>query len=235
MANNQFTAITFTSSGYIDISYNLIMSIKRNNVPINLKLYCLDIESFKFFEEKNEETFLLEDESSFSYKLMKQNDSDFGELMLKKFFIIHKNLLEDTNVLYVDGDIVLKKDFTKYFESLLLKNDIVFQNDKRPSKPNQINVCAGFMLIKSNKKMIKFFDPEKIPIKKIVNYKTHDQTHLNKSLAKFKYTILPLQHFPNGPYFYENYNKIDPFMVHFNYILGEDKISRMKELNEWYL
>ena len=46
------------------------------------------------------------------------------------------------------------------------------------------------MLIKSNKKMIKFFDPNKIPIEKIVNYKTHDQTYLNKNLAKFKYEIL---------------------------------------------
>ena len=44
-----------------------------------------------------------------------------------------------------------------------------------------------------------------------------------------------MKHFPNGPYFYQNYNKIDPFIIHFNYILGEDKISRMKELNEWYL
>ena len=235
MIDNNFIAVSFTSSGYIDITYNLILSIKKNNVPINLKLYCLDIESFNFFQEINQETIFIDNEKSFSSSLMKQSDSNFGELMLKKFYIIHKNLQQDSNVLYIDGDIVLKKDFTNYFHSLLTKNDIVFQNDKRPSKPNQINVCAGFMLIKSNKKMIKFFDPNKIPIEKIVNYKTHDQTFLNKNLAKFKYEILPMKHFPNGPYFYQNYNKIDPFIIHFNYILGEDKISRMKELNEWYL
>ena len=235
MEDNNFTTVSFTSAGYIELSYNLILSIRKNNLPLKLKLYCLDRESFEFFNKVHENTIFLENEDNFSNDLMKQSDSNFGELMLKKFFIIHKNLSESNNVLYVDGDIVLRKDFIKYFQSLLSNNDIIFQNDKRPSKPNQINVCAGFMLIKSNKKMIKFFDPEKIPINKIINYKTHDQTHLNKNLAKFKYFILPMKHFPNGPFFYENYNEIDPYIVHFNYILGKDKISRMKELNEWYL
>ena len=36
-----------------------------------------------------------------------------------------------------------------------MKNlDILFQNDKNPKKPNQENLCAGFMFIKSNKKTI---------------------------------------------------------------------------------
>ena len=94
---------------------------------------------------------------------MKQSDSNFGELMLKNFTLFIK-FIEDI-MFYIDGDIVLKR-FTNYFHSLLTKNDIVFQNDKRPSKPNQINVCAGFMLIKSNKKMIKFLIPIKFLLKK---------------------------------------------------------------------
>ena len=47
--------------------------------------------------------------------------------MLKKFYIIHKNLQQDSNVLYIDGDIVLKKDFTNYFHSLLTKMILFFK------------------------------------------------------------------------------------------------------------
>ena len=112
--------------------------------------------------------------------------------------------------------------------------DIVFQDDKRPSKPNQINLCAGFMLIKSNKKMLKFFNPENIPTDLFDKYKTHDQTYINKSKSKFNYNILSLESFPNGPKFYENHKSLDPSIIHFNYVRGDEKISLMKKYNEWY-
>ena len=234
MNKKGFKAVTFTSSGYVDLTENLIQSINKNSVDIELFVYTLDDDSYAYFLNKDVKVENIKSEEVFSKELMKQSDSNFGELMMKKFYIIHKNLASGENVLYVDGDIVIKKDFTSYFIKLLEKYEIIFQNDKRPSKPNLINVCAGFMLIKSNKKMINFFDPQKIP-KKVVNYKTHDQTYLNKSLNRFKYKILPLDSFPNGPFFYSNYPNIDPSIVHFNFIIGEDKIGKMKELNEWYI
>ena len=43
-----------------------------------------------------------------------------------------------------------------YLLSKSKNKDIVFQNDKRPSKPNLINMCAGFMFIKSSKKRKNF-------------------------------------------------------------------------------
>ena len=234
MDKKSFKTVTFTSSGYIDLTENLLQSIRQNNVNLDLIVYALDKEAENHFLKKDVKVEYIKSDEAISKELMKQSDSDFGELMLKKFYIIHKNLITNENVLYVDGDIVIKKDFNDYFINLMEKYEIIFQNDKRPSKPNLINVCAGFMLIKSNNKIIKFFDPNKVP-KKVINYKTHDQTHLNKSLNKFKYKILPLDSFPNGPFFYSNYSNIDPYIIHFNFIIGEDKISKMKELNEWYI
>ena len=58
---------------------------------------------------------------------------------------------------------------------------------------------------------------------------------INRNLAKFNYSLLPLEKFPNGPYFYENYQTLKPNIIHFNYVLGEKKIELMKKYNEWYL
>jgi hypothetical protein len=47
--------------------------------------------------------------------------------------------------------------------------------------------------------------------------------------------MLPLDAFPNGPHFYTNHENLDPYIVHFNYLLGEKKEDSMKTYKEWYL
>ena len=81
--------------------------------------------------------------------------------MIQKLKVIHSSLLDNDYVLYIDGDIVIKKNIQNYLLNKIQNKDVIFQNDKRPSKPNLINVCAGFMMIKSNKKMIKFLTLKK--------------------------------------------------------------------------
>ena len=229
-----FQAITFTTFSYKDYTKNLLSSIDQNNVNLDLKVYVLDRDSEEYFKKIHNNTVFLDSDENFS-EFMDQKDSRFGELMIKKFDCIHRSLLENKNVLYIDGDIVIKKDIKQYLLNNMKNLDILFQNDKNPKKPNQENLCAGFMLIKSNKKTIKFFDPKKIPIKKITKYRTHDQTYIIRNRAKFKYKVLPQKDFPNGPFFYENFKSIDPAIIHFNFVLGERKIELMKEYGEWYL
>ena len=236
MSIEDFRAVTFSSKGYIAITENLFESINQNNVNLKIELYALDEETYNYFYQKypnievNNEIFFNADSNLFNYF-----DDKFGEIMLKKFHIIFSALNKSKYVLYLDGDIVVKKDIKNYLQKYIGEADIVFQNDKRPSKPNQINLCAGFMYIRSNKKTLRFFDPEKMPVKKIVNYKTHDQTHINKSKAKFKYKVLPLDIFPNDPHFYNNNSKIDPAIIHFNYLVGNEKIDKIKSYGEWYI
>ena len=232
------TLITFTSSGYLDITQNLCNSNTNNNVNYMINIFCLDEESYNYnfgsFTNKinftEEEVVGLEKNT-----LLPQNSSNFGDLMFKKFQIIYKSLMDFENVLYMDGDIVIKKDFIKQLTYNYKYKDIVFQNDKRPSKPNDINLCAGFMLIKSNNKMKKFFNPENISIEKLNSYRTNDQTHINRNKSKFNYNVLPLNEFPNGPKFYDNFEDIDPRIIHFNYVKGKEKIELMKKYDEWYL
>ena len=228
----------FTSSGYIDITQNLCNSNIKNNVNYNLNIFCLDDQSLSHNFGNNTTNIDFTDnkvDGLETNKLLKQNSEKFGNLMYKKFEIIFKGLNEFENVLYVDGDIVLKKQFIKQITTNFKFKDIVFQNDKRPSKPNDINLCAGFMLIKSNKKMKKFFNPKSISGEKLNNYRTNDQTHINRNKSKFNYNVLSLDEFPNGPKFYDNFKDIDPRIIHFNYVKGNEKIELMKKYQEWYL
>lgn len=231
-----YQAITFTNEGYVKYTENLLKSIVDNGVNLKLKIFTLDDKSFEHFNKIHNYVELLEKSSDFSF-FMDQKSERFGKLMIKKFECIHKTLLENKNTLYIDGDIVIKKNFINKLVDKMNKNnlDFIFQNDKNPKKPNLINVCAGFMLINSNKKTLKFFNPKELPVEKIANYRTHDQTYINKNLGRFKYEILPLSGFPNGPYYYENSKSIDPSIVHFNFVLGDEKIALMKKYKEWYL
>ncbi len=237
-AHQDTAIITFTSSGYIDITQNLCNSNTQNNVNYSINIFCLDEESLNYdFGSYTNNINFSENEVEGLEKnsLLIQNSPNFGDLMFKKFEIIYQSLLEFENVLYIDGDIVIKKDFMKQLTFNFKYKDIVFQNDKRPSKPNEINLCAGFMFIKSNKKMKKFFNPESISVKQLNKYKTNDQTHINRNKSKFNYNVLPLNEFPNGPKFYDNFGDIDPRIIHFNYVRGHEKIKLMKKYDEWYL
>lgn len=226
--------ITFTNKGYIDYTKNLLVSNKLNNVDLDLKVYTLDDYSYNYFSDIHENVVLYK-KDDFANSYLSQSDENFGNLMLVKFELIYQELLNNNNVLYVDGDIVFKKNFSNKLNEASLNKDIVFQNDLRPSKPNREWVCAGFMFIKSNNTTQEFFKPTKKLVHKFSRYKTHDQSYINKNRKKFTYSILPLDDFPNGAHFYNHYSKLDPYIIHFNYVRGDKKLELMKQHGEWYI
>ena len=239
--NSQFQKlglVTFTSAGYIDLTQNLCNSIRANNIDYELNIFCLDEKSL------NHDFGLTGNNIDFSKSNIDNAPEDsvadyysdqFIDMMYKKFEIISKCLSNFESVLYIDGDIVVKREFLFPLLNKFKNKDIVFQDDRRPSKPNVVNVCAGFMLIRANSKMKKFFNIKDIPKRLFHSYKTHDQTYINKNKSKFNYSILPLDDFPNGPRFYNNFENLDPYIIHFNYLSGEEKIDTMKKYGEWYL
>ena len=190
MEKNNYVAVTYTTNGYVDFTHNLLSSVEKNNIDLKIKVFSLDKKASIYFESNGIET--TEHNSKYiesQEDMFFQNSDNFGYLMIAKFEIIYKELLKNDYVLYIDGDIVIKKDIIKYLFSVKRNYDIIFQNDKRPSKPNLINLCAGFMFIKSNKKTLKFFNPDNLNVKKIAGYKTHDQTHINKNKSRFNFVL----------------------------------------------
>ena len=94
-------------------------------------------------------------------------------------------------------------------------------------------LCSGFMFIKSNKNTLSLFNPDNV--KKYINtVGWDDQIYINDIKHLLKYKKLPSYLFPNGKYFY-NYNKINPYLIHFNYIVGHEKKNKMIYYNKWKL
>ena len=231
---SELNFITFTNAGYVDYTENLLASNKSNNANADIKVYALDESSFNYFSKIHDNVELFEKED-FANNYFSQADENFGNLMLVKFELIYRELLKKDNVVYVDGDIVFKKDFVNDLYKFSPNVDIVFQNDLRPSKPNREWVCAGFMYIKSNETTQEFFKPTKKLVKKFTKYKTHDQSYINKNRKKFSYSILPLDQYPNGAHYYQYYESLTPSLIHFNYVRGDKKLELMREHGEWYI
>jgi lipopolysaccharide biosynthesis glycosyltransferase len=234
--DNKIEIVTYTNSGYVEMTKNLIISAAKNAPNIKISVYVLDEESkseLKFFNNINIKE--IENKFFIDHNLIDIRNKNFGLMMGYKYEIIYKSLLQNRHVLYIDGDIVIKKDFTSYLLSNIDNKDILIQNDLNPNKPKVENLCAGFMMIKSNKKTLKFFNPKNVNLKKVSKLKNHDQTYLIKNRRKFNYQKLELDLFPNGPHFY-NGKSLNPYIVHFNFLIGgNEKISKMKEFNEWYV
>ena len=57
--NKSFSAVTFTTAGYTDFTLNLIKSIKKNNVELDLKVFCLDKQSYEVISTNHNNSSIL--------------------------------------------------------------------------------------------------------------------------------------------------------------------------------
>ncbi len=92
MENNNYVAITYTTNGYTDFTHNLLSSIEKNNVDINIKVFSLDKKATKYFESEGIE--LVEFNSKYiesQDEMFFQNSDNFGYLMMAKFEISYVN------------------------------------------------------------------------------------------------------------------------------------------------
>jgi len=228
-------SITFTNYGYLDFTMNLLESIKKNNIDLDLQVYCTDKKSFDYLSKFNYNCILLNSKLSQSKKATewKAGKSKFGEMMVSKFESIYDGLLKNDYVLYIDGDIVIKENILEYLHKEIEENDFLFQLDYNNKRPHQNELCAGFMMIKSTSETKKIFNPNEIDVESIIKLPAHDQTYLNNLKNNFRYKFLSPVLFPNGS-FYFNY-LTEPKIIHFNYIIGKAKKNKMKKMKEWYI
>jgi len=110
---------------------------------------------------------------------------------------------------------------------------MLIQNDKLTDNDNSL-LCSGFMFLKSNEVTKKFFNPLNVENEKN-KLGWDDQIYMNDNKNKLKYKVLPLHLFPNGKYFYENNEMINPYIIHFNWVIGSEKQKKMDYYKKWYL
>lgn len=226
--------ITLTNDGYIDYTQNLLISAENVGIK-DIEVFCVGKKSYNYFNKQGVTSHLISN-SLFSgtLKFQEWRTKNFNKLMYKKLSIIYESLINSDKVLYIDGDIVFLKNIFKELNEYPIK-DLVGQWDYNPTtKANTL--CAGFMIVNNTENSRNLFNPSFVP-KKLLDSKFHfdDQKYINQNIKKVDYEFLDINKYPNGAYYYENFEKLDPSIIHFNYLIGEEKKLKMKEYGYWYL
>lgn len=224
--------ITLTNNEYVDYTLNCLKSLENIDFTIPLNSYSLGDDAHNILQSCGYK--------SHSLRLESINDSQFNtfrkgnwhNVTKRKFEIIHRELKKNEYVCFTDGDVVfLDRNFMNYCFDYIQNTDMVIQNDTL-SDSDCGNLCSGFMFIKSNNKTLDIFDPKNV--EKYVKPGWDDQIYINKVKNKLDFKVLPLELFPNGKYYYDNYKKLFPMMIHFNWVIGHQKQMKMILHSKWY-
>ncbi len=231
MENKQSNLITISSKFYMDYTLNMLTSLKNLGLDNKINTYCLDNDSYK---EISSNGFNAE-EVKIDFDIVKNpthyGTKDFNIFMYYKVKVIKSELKNNKFVTYTDGDVVFKKPFDDIYKDSN-KHDLISVKDFHVKNPGKTSICAGFMVLKSNFKTKYLFNPNTISKN---NFEIHDQEIINSKKKWISYKYLDHESFCNGSYFLENSEKLDPVLIHFNYIVGDDKKEIMKDQNCWYI
>ena len=231
-SNKKIKFITLSNDGYINYTINCLKSLELINFKEKLNCYVIGENCHNHLRSKGYNSVLLNSVSKGDNRFSVFRTGNWHNITKRKFDIIYSNLLENDYVCFTDGDIVfLDNKFMDFCENFIEDNDIIIQNDS--CDDNTDKLCSGFMFIKSTEKTLELFNPKNVA--KFVRQNWDDQVYINNIKNNLKFRKLPLQLFPNGGYYYKNFNKIKPMMIHFNWLIGHNKQKMMKKFNYWFL
>ena len=144
---------------------------------------------------------------------------------------------------YIDTDIVLFSDPTIIMLDTMNKNkdiNIFSQCDENSEKcSNKIacrDICSGVIVFRNIKHLYHIFRYTPKDVYKL----TGDQQFLTYNLKKLNIICLTIDKniFLNGYYFHTNHSNTFPksaCLIHFNYLVGNQKQHKMIEQNVWYI
>lgn len=227
---NNISFITFTNYGYLDYTKNLILSLEKINFPLSLKIYCIDQKSFDDLKKFNKNIILelLNDETNQNQDIVGWKEKGWNTMVYSKFKCIYKELLKNEFVLFTDSDIVFEKNPLEYLLTNIDDYDMLIQQNMNYST---YLLNSGFIFIKANEKMIDFFNWENINL----NSFTCDQDYINDHKDKINYKLLNQELFPIQEYYYIEKPNINPYIIHYNRNIGNNKKIDFINSKKWYL
>ena len=240
---NEVLIWTMTSNGYKYLTYNLWLSFKKANMNQKLLIICVDKESHMFFRTMSV--------PSMFYKPQKPvlpgtQPSQFGSDTFMNYNHMKLEIADDIRikvsakyVIYMDGDIVVFRDFIPYIKEEFEKKDttFLFQCDDLYDSQNKTQCCTGFFTFKRSNLERSTISPFLIYDSKLWKEIREDQPWVNKHIRMYNipYDYLERSLFPNGVYIKEERWKLNnPYLLHFNHLVGNAKISTIKRLGLWY-
>lgn len=236
---------TLTTNGYKYITLNLLRTIERAKVPWRLVIVCGDKESYRFFRNEGFAALLYtEAKTSAEIGIARWGSPTFQRYNRMKLDILHQFAKHEQvqKCIYLDGDIVVFKDFLLDMESRLDQNPgtVFFQCDhkekgscKEKDPTGCQNCCTGFIAW-SNGADNGIFDVNSQASWQEIH---DDQVWVNKALreGKVKYDTVPRELYPNGAYISSINEYPDAFFLHFNHRVGNAKVAEIKRVGQWII
>jgi len=224
--------ITLTNTGYVEFTLNCLKSLKQCDCKQELIVYCIGTEGCEILRSHGYNPKLIDEEKNSNFQTFRSGN--WSNIVYNKFVIIHENLLKYDFVCFTDSDIVYERhDFFKYIMGSMPDKEMLIQSESIEDT-NKSLLCSGFMFIRSTSNTISLFDPKNVEeFRDKVGW--GDQIYINNLQTKLLYDVLPLSLFPNGRYYYKHHSTIPPYLIHFNWIFGDEKKEKMKEYGKWLL
>lgn len=242
LEDNKTVITTVTNYGYLLYTLNMLKSLKQFNLDKKILNICIDKKSANILKHLGYNVFCIDDLSSQEItKFCPWNTKGYDKICYLKLELIYRILSLNKNILLVDGDIVFLRDPLSDIKWWLEENhiDVHIQNDSLENI-NTINLCTGYMLIKSNDKMRNLYDCiSEAGKKKYLEcaFDNNDQSYFNKFVKPYcTFQALSLFKYPNGNAFYNMPSRKETaVLVHFNWVHGHIKMAKMKENKLWLL
>jgi hypothetical protein len=237
---------TMTTNGYKYITLNLIKSIERTKAPWRLVIVAADKESYLFFKREGYPTLQYTNATHTNENAI----SRWGSPQFQKYNFIKLYCLNAfaknpaiKNCIYMDGDIVVYKDFLQDILSRLTAkpSTILIQCDEKEpvvcagAKEGEHcpNCCTGFIAWAHGA------DQGIFSVSDRTKWSEHpdDQLWVNTQFREKQISreTLPRNLYPNGAYIPLISTIPEAFLLHFNWRVGATKIQEIKRLNQWLI
>ena len=146
--NDHLVSYIVSNIGGYTLVKNCLLSAQKNNV--RLVLFALDEEIAQIIDKDFSIEIVL-----YLANLKKDHTYTYGsfewiDVVYNRYFIAHRLMKEGRNIVYLDTDVLINKDYTLDIKERLRNNNIIIQSNGK-------NCCTGFFAMKSTQKLVQFF------------------------------------------------------------------------------
>ena len=207
---------TLTTSGYKYLTLNLYRHLEKAGCPWKLAIVCADRDSYVFFQGQGISCLLYPVSSIAHPSLLLFGSKSFEQINLIKLEVLNAfaNTPEIQRCIYMDGDIVVARDFVPDILGRLEQTPLLFQCDEQTTCSNPCtNCCTGLIAWSQGADQGIF----KMDNKALWLIKPEDQVWVNRKLATIQYASLPRELYPNG-----TFTSAPPeamFLIHYNHLV----------------
>ncbi len=242
---------TCINSGYFDYLQNLVENIKRaDDVPWTICVVCMDAEAFQKCVNANIPALPLnhahyDDGELCTYSSW--NDANWNRTTFMKLDAIRWLISFPAvkSITYMDSDIHIYRDFVPYLKQLAANHpttELFIQSDHNSKNPDEYGktLCSGFFHFRNAAHTVvgRIFQYVEEDVAKYTF--NADQDHITAQISQYNVPMVQLDRalFPNGV-FVDQLPTLSlsssPYIIHYNYIIGNEKKKKMFSKGHWYL